>query len=413
MKILHIAYSCIPGQFRGGVSKVVYDLGRAQALLGHEVSIYTTNYNSSVRVGVPLDIPIVSDGVKIHYFKIDNARWVTSSTLRHYLITSAPFYDVLHSHNIFLALNFYACQAHKHSGRPLFYHVHGSLDPLVLKRGFFKCIKKRAYLWLIEKRNYECSTGLFALSISEAEQIRRQGITKPIHLATNGIWSEEYATVKTESVLREQWGLRDSQPIVLFIGRIVPKKGVHLLVNAFADLHHSHPDAVLMIGGDRGQDTGYVRLIDRLVADHGLNRSVIWTGFLSENEKRSALGAATIFSHVSESEGMAMSVLEAMAAGLPVIVSKACYMSDAVGADAVIECGFSAQALAATLNKLLTSDQRRQDLGVKAQQYVRSNHSWLSIAKSVVATYQTARPTIGPCYNKIAQNLRSGETRLD
>src|SRR5689334_14996511 len=126
MKILHIVYSCIPGNFRGGIPKIVYELSQAQVQLGHEVTIYTTEFNSSVRVQVPFDAPIKSEGIYIQYFPVTNPRWMQSPNMRRTLLDSAKQYDVIHSHNTFLALNRYVAEAHRDSGIPIFYHTHGA-----------------------------------------------------------------------------------------------------------------------------------------------------------------------------------------------------------------------------------------------------------------------------------------------
>jgi glycosyltransferase involved in cell wall biosynthesis len=399
MRILHVVYSCVPGEFRGGVPKVVYDLARAQVGLGHEVTIYTTNINGAQPVAVPAGSETRSDGVLIHYFGADERRWFWSTGLRKALLASPPHQDVIHSHNTFLALNRYAAEAHGRWGVPLFYHVHGALDPLVVRRGWFKRLRKRAYIDLIERANLNAADGIFALTSSEADQIHTYGITTPISVTPNGIGPVRSDGPSTEvppdpdgaaNAFRERFEIRADQPVILYLGRIVPKKGVHLLLQAFGELHREHPAPVLVLAGARQAQPDYVRTLDGIVGDYDLREAVRWTGFLNESEKGGAWAAAALFSHVSESEGMAVSVLEAMAAGLPVIVSRECYMSDAATAGAVVEIDRDAGRLRSTIESLLADAPLRGRIGSAARDYVRRRHAWPQIARQIVQVYERA-----------------------
>jgi glycosyltransferase involved in cell wall biosynthesis len=330
LKILQIVYSCIPGNYRGGISKIVYELSQAQAQLGHAVTIYTTNYNSSILAQVPLETPIKHENINIHYFPVTFRKWMWSSEMQRVLDTSAADYDIIHGHNTFLALNRYVAEAGRKYKIPIFYHTHGALDPIVINQGMAKRIRKLLYIHLIEKANYRFAAGLFANTIYEVRQIRDQGIETPVYIAPNGVSIKSIEAYHTYAEnFRRNHKIDVDQPCILFIGRIVPKKGIHLLLRAFEKLHDQFPIVLLVIGGDRKQDLSYVADLDKFIIERSLEKNVVWTGFLDEEAKIGAFGAASIFSHVSKSEGMAMSILEAMGAGLPVIVSSECYMSKA------------------------------------------------------------------------------------
>jgi glycosyltransferase involved in cell wall biosynthesis len=391
-------YSCVPGEFRGGVPKVVHDLARAQVGLGHDVTVYTTDSNGARRAAVPAGSETRSQGVLIHYFRADERHWFWSTDLRRALLAAAPRQDVIHSHNTFLALNRYTAEAHDKWGTPLFYHVHGALDPLVVQKGWLKRLRKLAYIEVVERANLNRADGIFALTSSEVDQIRTHGITAPISVVPNGIGATEPQPARAEAApdsaagraFREQFDIRPDQQVILYLGRIVPKKGVHVLLRAFGGLHKEHPGTVLVLVGTRREHPDYVRSLDRFIAVENLQEAVRWTGFLNEAEKCGVWTAATLFSHVSESEGMAMSVLEAMAAGLPVIVSRECYMSAAAAAGAVLEIDNDAVQLRSTMESLLTDAPLRRRLGDAARDYVRQRHSWPHIAQQIVQVYDQA-----------------------
>jgi glycosyltransferase involved in cell wall biosynthesis len=388
LSILHVAYSCIPGVYHGGISKIVYELSQAQAALGHHVTIFTTNYNYPEKVDVPLQQPVVSDGVTLWYFPAHHPRWMRSPALRAALLSPEVAFDVVHSHNTWLALNKYAAEAAQRHRARLFYHTHGALDPVVVNRGWRMQMRKRLYLALLEKKNYARADVLFANTGQEEEQIRYFGIQTPVRVVPNGISfcpPENIEAVTAEFCRRHS--IAEHQPVILFIGRIVPKKGVHLLIEALAAVRRHYPEAVLVVVGDRRQDSSYTAHLDELAVSHGVAEAIRWPGFLNDQEKLGAYAAATLFAHPSESEGMSMSILEAMAAGLPVVVSKQAYMGKAAQAEALVECDRTVAAVQSSIEWLLADGARRAMLGRNARAYVQQHHSWRHAAELTIDSY--------------------------
>ncbi len=369
---------------------MVYDLARAQAELGHETTVFTTDYNGTIPAAAPPGTETTAQGVLIRYFRASGPRWFRSADLRRALVQAKPDYDILHSHNTFLALNRYAAEARSRWGRPLFYHVHGALDPLVVNRGGLKRLRKRVYISLIERRNLNRADGIFALTGSEVDQIRRYGVNAPIWVMPNGVWPEEMPAAADGERFRSRLGIAGDRPIILYLGRIVPKKGLHLLLHALAELQPEHPEVALVLAGDRQGDPNYVRRLERIISENNLGSAVFWADYLNEAEKRGAWAAATLFSHPSESEGMAMSVLEAMAAGLPVIVSRECYMTKAAAAGAVIEVENNVSLLCSAMASLLGDAELRRRVGDTARHFVEQYHSWPHIARQIVQVYDRA-----------------------
>jgi glycosyltransferase involved in cell wall biosynthesis len=390
VNILHVVYSSVPGEFRGGTPKIVYDLARAQAGLGHRVSIFTTDRNSTVPVDVPVGAVVSSDGVEIHYFRANNARWFCSRGLREALLHVAPAHDVLHSHNTFLALNLYAAQAHERTGRPLFFHVQGALSPVLVNRGFAKSVRKHLYIRMIERRILNRANAIFALSEVEAAQIRRYGVTAPVVIVPNGLWPTETIDNASGAVFRSQLGIQSGQEVILYLGRIMSQKGLHLLVQAFAKLRMQFPNVTLVLAGSRDQAPEYVHCLETMAMENGIQQAVSWAGFLNEGEKNRAWSAATIFCYPSESEGMAMSVLEAMDAGIPTIVSRECNMPQAARDGALIETERSVEAIHAAMGLLLADPALRYQVGQAGRAYVKAHHAWPALAERIPQVYRGA-----------------------
>lgn len=395
MRIAQVVYSCIPGKFRGGVPKAVFELARAQAAVGHEVEVFATTFNSSEETELRDGDEVCVEGVRIRYFAAASARWMRAPSMRDALLQEAGRFDVVHGHNTYLALNRYVAEVGRKRAVRTFYHSHGAMDPIIVSRGIVKQFRKRAYIAAIERGNLSSACGVIALTEHEREQLRYWGVRAPIHVLPNGVdIPDGVRSSVRKSRAKSESGPADAvEKRVVFVGRLVPKKAVHLLVEAFSRTLEHVPSARLVIAGDRGQDPGYIALIDSIIERRGIERFVEFTGFLDESAKHELLGSASVFSHATESEGMALAVLEAMAAGLPTIVSTECYMDRAVEVGAVAEVDLSVDSIAATLVSLLRDTQLASTIGEAAIRYAQAHHSWRGIADALARVYSEALPS--------------------
>jgi glycosyltransferase involved in cell wall biosynthesis len=379
MNILHIVYSLVPNRYKGGIPKAVYELARAQAQSGHRVAVYTTNYNSDERFDLTEDNRfLLSEGVEIHYFKAFKAGVLFSSSLYNALKHQASGFDVLHAHNVFHPLNQYASRIGQRLGVPVFFHIHGSLDPGVVQKGFLKSGKKKAYLSLFEIPALRKAAGIFAISQDEAEQMRQLLPRVPIHFLPNG-------TVLP--ALRKNV----ESPLVklVFIGRIHPKKGLHHLLKAFYEVVSAVPEVHLYLGGDREQNPEYSRRLDALIAEYGLEKQVSWLGFLDESQKYALLSEADIFCHLSHSEGMTLAIMESMGSGVATVIGQGWNVEEATRMNALVACDpTSPHEVAAVLLKLIRDRQARLDMGQNGRNYVAQHHDWHQIARMSVDIYQ-------------------------
>lgn len=384
MKIAHIVYSLDPNRFRGGISKVVYDLGRAQSQLGHDVTILTTDVNGNEKVGLD---EFNENTFKIKRFSAQRFPEFGSKDMLMHMLGNNEAYAVIHGHCIFLPFNRYVKKVRDLYKIKTFYHAHGSLDPKVFNKGIIKRFKKTLYMRVFERKNLDSATGIFAITDDEKQQITNQNIIKPVFVLPNGV--NRYNYLGSETLLSKYSQLREKQ-IITYIGRINEKKGLHHLVKAFSKITRKFSDAHLVIGGDYNQFPSYFKRLKEIIDLENIDNKVIWLGFLDEKLKSELLGITNIFSHVSESEGMAISILEAMSAKLPVLVSKGCYMNEAVRNNAVIEVEYSEMGVFNGLEKLLANPPVRLEIATEAQNYVNQYHSWQNIAKQSIEIYENA-----------------------
>ncbi|MBV5335569.1 glycosyltransferase, partial [bacterium] len=176
--------------------------------------------------------------------------------------------------------------------------------------------------------------------------------------------------------------------VILFIGRITPKKRLEDIIQALSLLGASAPH--LFIAGSPEIESAYAEQLFRIVRECGCAARVHWLGFLDEAAKAAAYAAADVFVHASESEGMALAILEAMSAGLPVVATRGCYMTEAASAHALVQCEQGAAALAAAVAPLLADSARARAQGLAGQVHAHRVHDWEALARATMRIYTEA-----------------------
>ncbi len=377
MRILHVVVDFIAGNYLGGVSKVVYELSVQQAGMGHQVTVFTPQTRQGIS---PVALP---DGITVQ-----TTQSMQMGTVQQCLNALVPQHDVAHGHNTFHSLNRQLARASRDNRVPLFFHVHGALDPVIVNANSRKALKKHLYIRLVERRNLNLAQGIFALTSLEKKQIRSWRIWPRIHVVPNGTRGFDAPTAAEVNEFKSRFPAIAEGQMILYLGRIDPKKGLDVLLNSFQTISAEFPRSVLALAGDREEAPPYTRQLDEQIQSLGLQNRVVWMGFLDEAKKRNALAMAQVFSHVTMSEGMPMSVLEAMAAGLPTIISPGCYMDKAIQSRAVLLADYNAPALAAQLSNLLNYPDLRAELRNNAQQHIADNHDWSVITEQINRVYE-------------------------
>jgi glycosyltransferase involved in cell wall biosynthesis len=213
------------------------------------------------------------------------------------------------------------------------------------------------------------------------------GVDAPLHLLPNGITPVMTAEAAAGQELRRKHGIPQAAPALLFIGRIVALKKIEDMIAALAMVNDAHPDLHLIIAGAPLAGDDYQSELQGQVVALGLAGRVHWVGFLNETEKRAAYAASQAFVHASEGEGMSISILEAMSAGLPVVASQGCNMALAAQAGALVEFSAGPEALASALRPLLADPAAARAQGDAGRAYVGTTHDWAAIARVSLGIY--------------------------
>lgn len=201
----------------------------------------------------------------------------------------------------------------------LYIRVCGMLEPYILKRNV---LKKKIGKFLYLDRNLEHATGIIVNSKSEAKNLVNFGVrSEKIKIIPNGVEINE----KKDNIhiARKLVGLKDDRPILLYLGRIHPKKGLHVLVDAISRLPSEQRNFVLLVAGEY-VDANFKCIIEEKIKLHKLEDMILFSGLVAGDIKNMHFVAADCFILPSESEGLPNAVLEAMTFGLPVILTEGC-----------------------------------------------------------------------------------------
>ncbi len=302
-------------------------------------------------------------------FPFGRLRWYTDLSLRKSLARLIGQADAVHIHGLWQEQSAFGSGFAKSARKPYLVSAHGMLEPWAFQN---KGWKKRLYWNLLEKRYLNGASCLRALTHAEAADYRTMGLRTPIAVIPNGVTAP--ASINPDLFFQRFPELR-GKIIVLFLGRLHPKKGLALLCKSWSKVCTGYPEAHLVIAGP--DSAGQQQSLQQLVAESGMASRVTFAGMLRGEEKWAALRAASFFTLPSYSEGFSISVLEALAAGTPVILSRQCYFPEV----ATYKCGWTIEPEPAALETALREclelpSAERAAMGQRARQLADERFTW-------------------------------------
>ena len=265
---------------------------------------------------------------------------------------------------------------HRRNRRPYVVTPRGMLDPWTLHRAR---LKKQVIGHLFENEHLRRAACLRALTSAEAAAFRAHGLTNPIAVVPNGVDIDTAGSLETPA---------GDPRVLLFLGRLDPKKGVEELLHAWAKVQ-----ARAIFSGWRLQVTGwgeatYVSRLQRLANDLSLGPTVSFTGPLFGAGKAMAFRNAAGFILPSFSEGLPMAVLEAWSWRLPVLMTAECNVAEGFAAGAAIRITPEPRAMAHSLLEFLAMpDAERRSMGAAGRRLVEKRFTWARVATEMHAVY--------------------------
>ncbi|MBE9213412.1 glycosyltransferase [Plectonema cf. radiosum LEGE 06105] len=370
------------GSNYGGPAKSVIELVRETGNQGVFVDVVTTNANTYENLSVPLNEWIYEKNYRIRYFACWNKNdLIISQSLNIWLFNHVIQYDLVHTNTIFaplISFTHWSCQFHQ---IPYIITPRGMLEPWALS---YKAHKKYLYYNLFEKLALQQASAIQVLASSEAEQVKSLGFQHSI-VVPNGIHRHEFEVLTNPEMFYQKFPTTRNKNLILFLGRIDPKKGLDLLATAFAKVHNQFPQTHLIVAGPDSID--FLPTVQNYFKQAGCLNAVTFTGMLTGSIKQAALAAASLYVAPSYSEGFSMSVLEGMASGLPCVITTGCNFPEASTASSAHVVDINADAIANALINCLKNPQEAQIMGMKARQFIFQNYTWEQAAKKLLKTY--------------------------
>ena len=387
MKILHVIAN-LASRY-GGPPKACFEMARATAQLGHDISIYTTNQDGQTQLRVPIRKTVYKDNVKIRYFPIQTPRfWGYSFPLARELQKRIWSFDIVHIHSLYLFHNMISGHYCRKYNIPYLIRPHGTLDPYIYKRHRFR---KSIMELLFERKNFKYSHAInFAteeemkLASDSPLMLKSKGIVVPL-----GLDLTEYENLPEYGKFRSKYPGISRNKIVLFFSRINFIKGLEVLTRAFSKVTDFRADVHLVIAGPDNE--GFGNKVKKWLADRKNIRIVRHSqDCFRVRDKLSILRDSDIFVLPSYSENFGISVIEAMACGLPVIISDRVNIWREVlhsGAGKVIPC--DENLLAESILELLDDKSFDRKMGRKGKALVKERFEWSKIALKLEDVYRT------------------------
>ena len=379
MKILHVIPAISP--LFGGPSKAVFEMGRALQEHGFEVSLATTNADVRGNIRIPLGHPVQMDNVTVWCFHCPLLRkYGFSPGLTQWLQEHVQDYDLLHIHAFFSYITAPTASYGRKRGVPYIIRPFGQLDPWCFARSAWK---KRFFNRLVGQTILKGASAIHVTSEMEWQSLARLGFAEKSVVIPLGV---DTASLSALPMRRES---SERVPRLLFLSRIDPKKGLPLLFQAVRQLEDQGITVDLIVAGSG--ESRYMKEMRTLVHRLALERRVEFAGFLTGQEKLRCFTKADIFILPSYHENFAIAAAEAMAAGLPVIVSNQVALAkeiEEVGAGLVIPSG-SVDALTQAIRELVTVKGVRETMGHRGKSLIAQRFTWLSTGKQLADLYRS------------------------
>lgn len=353
--------------YEGGVAGHVKNLAAILKKNKIDVSVVTNKMKEKNDLKVQI---YEIEGVKDPVFKLNLSPKITKK-MRGILEKN---FDVVHCHHAFARLPLTGI------------HVANRINiPSVLTTHTVSLFPDSEYLWRPLSYGYpryrlQISKVKKIIAVSESAKtfIEYFADENKIRVIPNGVDVNRFSPEnKTEN--------RNEKSIILYMGRLVPKKGIHILIRAMKNVLKKYPDALLLIGGKGKMKT----FLNSYANTLGLKDNVRFLGYVPDNMLPSLYASSDVFVLPSiTAESFGITLLEAMATGTPVIGSSVGGIPEVIGdCGLIIEPG-NPKKLSDAVITLLDDENLREKLGRKGRKMVEEKYSWDIVGKNIINVYK-------------------------
>lgn len=395
LRILHVTPYSADAWAYGGIPRLAATVTRGLARRGHHVTVCTTDACTEDARLTPA--PVVHsrfkawpaqrtrDGIELRVFPnlSNHLAYYYQAFLPHglarFMREHAGSFDVAHLHACRNLPGVIAARALRCHGVPYVLAPNGTALRIERRR-----LAKRAFDGLVGQRVLDGAARVLAVSRAEHDQLRSIGVQPDaISMIPNPVDLEEFDAACERGAFRARASL-GSGPIVLFLGKLTPRKRVDVLIRAFATLDRGA--AQLVIAGNDMGSGGQARVLARSL---GAGDRTLFTGLLTGSQRIEALRDADVVVYPSQDEIFGLVPLEAMLAGTPVIVADDSGCGEIVGSTGggqVVPLG-SAGGLADAIRRVLAAPDEWRATAARAAASVRATYGEQPVCARLEALY--------------------------
>ncbi len=380
MNILHIVIGRPKPEASNGVLKSVYQLSLGQSLLGHDVNVL------SIRNKLAEKTEVINLKFKVHLFMRNKARFIVDNDLKIYLKDNAKYIDIVHFHSGYHPEYWVISRMVRKLNIAYVISPRGGYQQAANRRNFFV---KKIYKSMFENNFIAGAASVHALNQQEASSIGDYGVSvTKIEIVPNGV---DYSKIDevSKSIMLNDTLVDGAGFTIVYCGRIdAYYKGLDLLVCAISKLirDKSLSDIKLKIIGPDWK--GGKKELEESIARFGVSRNVEFLGELYGVEKFIEYSKSDIFILPSRTEGMPTSVLEAMAFGIPCVVTMETNIdTEVIEAGGCIPIKLDSRDIADQIAPLLADPERLLECARIGKEWVKANYTNNKIVKMHLCNY--------------------------
>ncbi|MHA1595228.1 MAG: glycosyltransferase family 4 protein [Candidatus Baldrarchaeia archaeon] len=365
----------------GGISSHIRELAKSLSKRGHDVTIITVKKVEEAEDTNHHNVRVIRvSGAVIPGLKILSP--LSLSDVKDALLGEK--FDIIHVHHAFIPISLYSVSVASKYGIPSVLTAH-SLG--VAHENHYLWRFLRVFMYPIRKTLENVNR---IITVSEAVRRFMKHLLPDYErfvVIPNAVDIEEFKPNKSKEELRRELCLPIDNPIILFVGRLVVRKGVHVLLDAFRSVVKEIPDARLVIVG-KGMLRDY---LEYKAKAYGIERNVDLRGYVDRENLVKLYMAADVFVCPSIfAEAFGIVIIEAMAAGKPVIATRVGGIPEIIddGIDGILVKPHSVRELSDAIIWLLNDKSRLEAMGMNAREKVEERYSWDRVVHRVVEVYE-------------------------
>jgi glycosyltransferase involved in cell wall biosynthesis len=355
VRILKVVQAYYPFQEKGGPVVKVRALARGLARRGHHVTVLTADLGLAGHNGLGMNFERCKwgwrseqDGVEAIYLAtLGNYRALTiNPRVIGFCRASLASFDLVHFYGLYDLLGPAAGSSCRTQGIPYV------IEPMGMYRPIDRAFRlKQVWHRLLGTAFWGNASLIIATSEMEQQELLVDGVPpSKVVIRYNGIDGGAQTSLSTRGAFRAKWSISSEEPLILFLSRLIPRKGADMLIEAFATV--CPESGRLVIAGPEGEP-GHRAYLERCAKESGMAARVIFTGPVYDEEKKALFADADLFVLPSRYENFANAPAEAMSCGVPVIITNACGIRSLVEGRAGLVIAPEREALIGALRSLI------------------------------------------------------------